>query len=214
MFYVSVIVILAMSKFYFIRHAKSKAPEEITKGHTEWPLADDTTRLDKLANWFADTELDNPLIASSDLNRAKETAKRINEEVDTSHKVSDALREMDFGEITGLSLEEYTENNPEYKVRKYRELAYNKKLPNGESPKETSNRTLGAIEELKSHDGDVVVVTHTTPLFTILADVYDQPQYNTDYDIQYCELFITDKEVSEIIANVRFPTQMDIITPV
>lgn len=200
-----------MGRFYIVRHAKTKAPDEIAKGHNEWPMAEDTVRPDKLKKWAAHQTFDNPLLVSSDLNRAEKTAESLNDVLQTDHETDATLRGLDFGKVTGHSLEEYREKNPEYNVRAHRDLAYENTFPGGESPKDVDERVEDTIAGLQSHDGDVIIVTHTVPILSVLSEVYNQPHYNIEFEINPCDIFVVDTELTELLSRVQFPEQRDIV---
>lgn len=185
----------------------------MAKGHTEWPLDARSNRPEKLINWFDSLSLDNPRLVTSDLKRAEELAETIGESLGEKHETHKDLRELDYGKVSGHTLEEYREKNPEFDIRQYRKLSYEKSFPQGESPKEVNQRVIRTVNKLTEHDGDVVIVTHTTPILSIISEVYNQPQYNVDFDINTCDVLVLDSELSEVLSRVTFPEQRDIISP-
>lgn len=100
-------------------------------------------------------------IISSDLNRAKQTANIINEELKLPIEYTERLREMNNGEIAGMLNEDVEKLYPGLY---YNTLAIDEKYPGGESPIEFYNRIEKNFNEIinenKSLDS-IMLVTHS-----------------------------------------------------
>lgn len=113
-------------------------------------------------------------IFSSPLRRAWETALRIAEALRLPAVADEALREMDFGEAGGLTIEEFRERWPElYPVWEDRNRL-DFRWPGGESRAEFAARAVRAMEALVgAHAGRrIVVVAHTGILCGYLAHLF------------------------------------------
>ena len=104
---------------------------------------------------------------SSPLKRALKTAQAIAKFHNLKVETDPNLREVNSGEINGLSLEEIKASYPDF-WREWKESENPLRFPEGESLEELQNRAWGVIKGIiqRHPDGAVVVVCH---VFTILA---------------------------------------------
>ncbi len=88
--------------------------------------------------------------------------------------VDERLRELDFGEIEGLTYEEVERTRPEL-YRRWMEQPTEVEFPGGESYATLAARVRAAIDELLALGGTRVVVAHGGPLRAVLADCLAMP---------------------------------------
>lgn len=102
-------------------------------------------------------------ILSSDLTRAKETAKPISEKLGININYTEALREMNNGDLAGLKNEIA---DKKYAGLYFNSLGMDERYPNGESPNEFFYRISGFLEKLVSDvkenkiESNVLLITH------------------------------------------------------
>ncbi len=97
---------------------------------------------------------------SSALLRAKETADIINGYLNVPLTVNDDLREIDFGDMTGLSQNIIDEKFPEFKPAR-NSLTADVAYPGGENARDVVTRVLPVMDDILSCGEDTVaVVTH------------------------------------------------------
>ncbi len=109
-------------------------------------------------------------VYSSDLKRAIDTAKAIAEYHRLSVEFDPDLREMNQGELEGLTFVEIREKYAEL-LSAWVQSPETVKLPGGESLRELQERALRAIERIyKRHPEEtVVVVSHNLTIITLLC---------------------------------------------
>ena len=109
-------------------------------------------------------------IYSSDLKRALGTAQEIASHHKLSVNIDKDLREMDQGELEGLSFSEIRERY-DHVLKEWRESPETLKLPKGESLTELQERALRAFNKvLARHMGEtVVIVSHNLTITTLLC---------------------------------------------
>jgi alpha-ribazole phosphatase len=122
-----------------------------------------------LAAALADVSL--AAVYSSPLARAVETAAPIAAARGLAPVRDERLRELDFGELEGLSYEEIRTERPEL-FRAWMESPTSVRFPKGEGFADLRARVLPAVEELRErHEGEAVaVVTHGGVVRAVLAD--------------------------------------------
>jgi alpha-ribazole phosphatase len=110
-------------------------------------------------------------VYSSPLRRALETAGPVARRHGLEPIATEALRELDFGEVEGLLYEEVEANRPELFSSWMREPTRTT-FPGGESFADLRARVLPAVEQIRTaHAGRAVaVVSHGGVIRTILAD--------------------------------------------
>lgn len=111
-------------------------------------------------------------IYSSHLKRAFETAEHIAQHHNLEVKIEPGLREMDQGDLEGLSFPDIRERYAEV-LKKWRETPETLRLPNGESLVEVQDRAWSAFEKIhKNHLGEtVVVVSHNLTIISLLCKI-------------------------------------------
>ena len=112
-------------------------------------------------------------IYSSPLKRAMDTARAIAHYHRLTVDVEPALREMDIGELEGISVSQTGNLIDQYTTA----LLQGNKMPGGESLPEVQQRVWSTIQRLANQHsgGGIVVVTHFFPILTIICSVLDLP---------------------------------------
>ena len=107
-------------------------------------------------------------IVSSPLQRARRTAAEVAAATGVPVEVDDGWRETDFGEWEGLSFAEAMERWPDDVAAWLKDTSV--PPPGGESFDETGQRVLAALDRVLAGGpaGTVVVVSHVTPMKTVL----------------------------------------------
>ena len=109
---------------------------------------------------------------SSPLVRAQQTAELIGKFQSLHLKLDDRFREMDLGDMAGMSKDEVFERYGEYlRSRPYPKMEYG--YVNGETPEQFHDRVTGAFEEIiwqpfYQDDTNVVLVAHGGVICAIL----------------------------------------------
>lgn len=113
-------------------------------------------------------------VYSSPLRRAAETAEIIARPHSLPVRLVADLRELDQGELEGLSVEEMRSNYREFWAAWSRDPA-GVRIPGGETMAELAERVWGAVSGIvQQHPGEtVVVVTHGFALLTVVARALD-----------------------------------------
>lgn len=109
-------------------------------------------------------------IYSSDLKRALETARGIASHHKLTVNIDKDLREMDQGELEGLSFSEIRERY-DHVLKQWRESPETLTLPKGESLTKLQERALRAFNKIHArHIGEtIVVVSHNLTITTLLC---------------------------------------------
>ena len=175
---------------YLVRHGQTDwNMEKRMQGQIDIPL-NDNGREQARAVSESISKLKIDKIISSDLKRAKETAEIINEKIGAEISFDSRLREINFGDLEGVSREEIMpetwaifETTPE-------------KL-NAEPIDEVHKRIKGFFDELGKYDGNVLVVSHGGALRMAMyyeknRNGFDNEEYTKNYrrmDINNADLF-------------------------
>jgi broad specificity phosphatase PhoE len=120
-----------------------------------------------------------PLAAvySSPLRRALDTATALAAPQGLEAVVDDGLREIDFGELEGLSYDVIRAERGEL-YRRWMERPTGVTFPNGEGFADLRDRVLPAVAAIRArHEGEAVaVVAHGGVVRVVLADVLELPE--------------------------------------
>ncbi|ADO82301.1 alpha-ribazole phosphatase [Ilyobacter polytropus] len=106
-------------------------------------------------------------IYSSDLSRARETADIVNYQ-GLPVKLSQELREINFGIFEGLTYKEIKEKYPD-EVKLWREKWQEYDYENGENVTQLQRRAVEFLKSLDKEKKDIVVVTHWGVINCILS---------------------------------------------
>lgn len=157
-----------------IRHGSSVlSPERRFSGRGDVPLSPEgreqvewlAARLGKRGGIDA--------VVSSPLRRARHTAAAIASPLGLPVEIDEDLVETDFGGWEGLTIAEVDQRWPE-EVTAWRtstEIA----PPGGESFVDTERRVRRALDRIRARSGTVAVVSHVTPVKTLLRIAFDAP---------------------------------------
>jgi len=152
------------TRLILCRHAEPAATDRDDPGLSERGLEQARLLAERLASV--------PIAAvySSPARRAVATAQPIASRHALRPLALDALRELDFGELEGLTWEELAEREPELAAALLAEPAH-VRVPGGESYGELQTRAGVAAEELIArHEGETIVaVSHAGPIRALLA---------------------------------------------
>jgi len=115
-------------------------------------------------------------LVSSDLLRARETAKIIGDALDLQVCLEPRLREMNLGDWQGLYSDEIRARWPE-QMKQWLEAPLAARPPNGESIQQLAARVLAAVNDIAARypDRPVAVVAHELPIAIILCRVKGIP---------------------------------------
>jgi broad specificity phosphatase PhoE len=114
-------------------------------------------------------DVDIDALYSSPLKRALDTAQAIAGYHGLTVQVESNLREMEVGELEGISIAELGTTFSQFLLR-WRQGMGTEKLPGGESVEELANRVWAIVQSIKNRydHGNVVVVSH---FFTCVATI-------------------------------------------
>lgn len=140
-------------KVYVIRHGQTELNKlGIINGHIDDPLASEGIEQAKLAAETLPKTIKHIYVSS--LERAKQTASILNDELKVPMTFHDELREVNFGDLNGTPfLDEYKE--------RHKMLDYDWR-PSGESFDDVKARVLKILNVVKNEngDGEALIVAH------------------------------------------------------
>jgi len=115
-------------------------------------------------------------IYTSPLIRARQTAEEIARYHDCPVSIDEGLKELNQGELEGLTVEELKQNYPQF-LKRWIQEPESTRLPGGESLGSLQRRAWTAIERIirQFPDGTVVVVAHSFVNQVILCRVLEAP---------------------------------------
>ncbi len=164
------------TRLVLVRHAATEhSPQRRFSGRNDLPLSDageqQAATLATRAASFGDVAA----VVTSPLRRARQTADLLAAALGVHVDVSDGMVETDFGEWEGLTFAEVEQGWPGELARWLTTL--DAAPPKGESFAEVTNRVRRARDAvIASHPAaTVVVVTHVTPIKTLLRLALDAP---------------------------------------
>ena len=120
-------------------------------------------------------------IYSSPLQRARDTAQAIANYHELTVEIEPSLREIEVGELEGVSIAEVGKHLSELLV-KHKQGEELPRIPGGESVVEVQQRVWSTIQRLvnKYHEGVVVVVAHYFTVLTAICAVLNLPLAEID----------------------------------
>ncbi len=154
--------------FYFIKHGKTVGDVEgILQGHTDSPL-NDTGRNQAAKAAEAISELPIDIIVVSNLARAQETAKIINEKSQLPIIVDPRIAERNFGDWDGKLISELGVSQ-----KKARAIKPEKIEKGGETYKQLINRVTESIDEhlTNNTNKNILFVSHGTVYTALHKDL-------------------------------------------
>lgn len=172
-------------KIYIVRHGQDD--DSIRGGWSNCPLIDLGVQQ---SNQLADELLLNKdkynigMIYSSDIKRAKQTAEIIAEKLNLSVELLQGFREVNNGNLAGMSNIVAEEKYPNMYWRK---LEWYEHYPNGESPKEFYDRVSSAwiefVKMVSTYNKNVLLVTHGG-IITIIKCIANNSKYSNKHKYQ------------------------------
>jgi broad specificity phosphatase PhoE len=113
------------------------------------------------------------VIYSSNLKRARQTAQLISQPHNLPVLIEEDVRELDHGELEGLTFDEIKENYPDF-IQRWRTEPAEIQLPGGERLIDVAERAwngLNRIVRRHSVAESIVVVSHNFPILGILCRI-------------------------------------------
>jgi ribonuclease H / adenosylcobalamin/alpha-ribazole phosphatase len=159
-----------------LRHGDTKlSPEHRFSGLCDHPLSDDGIRQAQAAARCLAVGAPIDVVVSSPLQRAVATAAIVAGELGLTAVIDDDLRETDYGDWDGFTLEEIQQRWPEVAAAWRRDPE--QAPPGGESFAEAAHRVNRACDRLvRKHGGKtVLVVSHVTPIKILLCRALGVP---------------------------------------
>lgn len=184
-------------RIFLVRHGKDDG--RYRGGWSDLPLLQEgKEQSEKLAEFLESKkeEYNIEKIISSDLERAKETAKIINNKLNVPIEYTKKLREMNNGSLAGM-LNEVAEKK--YPGLYYNTLAMDEKYPGGESPIEFHDRIIRdfkeIVEENKKHN-NILVVTHSGVINIIYRHIN-----NMEWSNKIKSVIISNASIYSLVIN-------------
>ena len=163
-----------MSRLLLVRHGDTELNSaERYWGHTDVELsAAGLRQAERLRDRLATQKID--AVYSSDLKRASVTAETIASGHKLAVKTCAELREVNFGELEGLTFDEVSQLYPEV-TRLWVERNPELKYPGGESIDKFSKRVSKFLRRLEEHaeDETILIVAHSGVLRTLICLLLD-----------------------------------------
>ena len=157
-----------MTTFFLIRHASCDGLGQTLWGRTPGICLNYTgnAQTQCLVDRFKNMSLD--AIYSSPLERALQTASVIAQSMNLDVKMSDAANEINFGEWTGKTFDELSNDE---RWRHFNNRRSMTTIPGGESFLEVQNRIVKELETLALQHGDahVAIISHADVIRAAVA---------------------------------------------
>ncbi|AKL94465.1 alpha-ribazole phosphatase CobC [Clostridium aceticum] len=179
-----------MTELYLVRHGETEENRNSRFcGWTDVSLNEaGRQQAQKLTEAFKNIAID--VMYTSGLKRAEETAFYIRREQQYPVYAMDALRELNFGEAEGLTIEEIKEKHPN--VYEGLEKDYIKlKFPQGESLEEMHDRVAAAVDEMLSQhvDKKIVLVAHSGVIRSAIAHlITGDIKHHWNFKVNHCSI--------------------------
>ena len=158
-----------MSRLLLVRHGKIKEGARGYHGHSQVGLSPEgVLQAEMLRDRLAGEKID--AIYSSDLDRARLTAEIIASVHLVGVVVCQELRELDFGEIEGMTFEEVEKRYPET-ARLWSGEDLDVGAPGGENLRQLASRVQRFMGRLQRHSSEetILIVAHGGPLRALLC---------------------------------------------
>ena len=160
-----------MSRLLLVRHGDT----ELDSAHRYWGRtdvklsADGLRQAERLRDRLAGEKIG--AVYSSDLKRALVTAETIASRHQLDVIPCADLREIDFGNIEGLTYEEVSQLYPEFFTKFWIQRVPNLRFPGGESIDELNSRVSKFAGRLKEHVAEetILIVAHQGPLAILIC---------------------------------------------
>ena len=182
---------------YLMRHGQDD--ENYIGGWSDLSLTKEGIEdVKKEALWIKENLTINKII-TSDINRAVETTKIVNEQLNVDITVTNKLREQNKGKLNGMLKEEADKIYPDF-----REGGIDTVYPDGESLVDLYNRMKDYIDDILNFDDNTLVITHRgviNMIYYILNNKeldYDKKQFGVTVNSVH-EL----DQINKIIKKIR-----------
>jgi broad specificity phosphatase PhoE len=183
---------IAPARLVLIRHARPEEDGVRVFGRLDVGLDDaGVEQAAALATTLAEVPV--ATVYSSPLVRALQTARPLAERLALEPVVVPDLREIDFGELEGLTLSEVEGRFPT--LLRWTEAPAGVVFPGGESVAALARRAVAAGRAIaRAHAGETaVVIAHGVTLRAILADALDMPlDAIFRIELSHCRLSLVD----------------------
>ncbi len=174
-----------MKNLLFVRHGETEwNKNNLIQGNLDIPISSiGLSQAKKLKPYLENIPFEK--VFSSDLSRARDTAKILMEGRHLTLQEDVRLRERDFGLWQGMSLEDIEEKKSK-DFSDWRSNPFNYRVPEGESMKTMLERVFSFLDSIKSlNDGNYLIVTHggiikplVFNLFGISLESYNRVRVN------------------------------------
>lgn len=163
-----------MIVLYLVRHGETEWNRTMRiQGQSDVELnAEGVEQARRLGSRMAGWRIDRAI--TSDLARARETARLALGERQLPLETDERLRERHFGEWEGLTREEVEARDGDG-ARRWRQKPWTFRPPGGESLADVARRAVPVVDELRRGKGHVLVVSHGGTLQTILRHLLGWP---------------------------------------
>ena len=166
-----------MSRLLLVRHGITEFNSTRRfAGYSDVELSTDGYhQVEKLRDRLANEKID--AIYSSDLKRALATAEVISSERELEIVPCPELREMNYGEVEGLTFDEISRSYPEV-AELVRNSLLQLKFPGGESFEEFVERTITFMNRLNKHapEHTILITSHNGPLRVLMCHLLEIDQ--------------------------------------
>jgi broad specificity phosphatase PhoE len=172
---------------YLIRHGQTDANiNKIYQGNSNVPLNDSGKEQAKILAWrFKGYPIG--ALYSSDLERALETARAINQYHDLNLVIERDLQEISLGEWQGKTREQVKSEYSDFiQKRRDNDDIYTTAVPGGESYQMLEKRAMAMLEKItgESEEEHVAIVTHGGIIKSIIGHILELPhQKRNAFDI-------------------------------
>lgn len=182
---------------YLLRHGLDD--ERYIGGYSNIGLIDEgIDQIKKITKFIVDNELKIDRIISSDIKRAVETTKIVNNELNVEVIYESSLRELNKGNLNGVLKETAKRLYPEYMNIQ----SIYKRYPNGESMEDFYLRIKDVIDKILTLDNSLLI-THRgviNMIYYILSDIpvdMEKERFNVTHASLH-EIKILDKTIRRI----------------
>jgi alpha-ribazole phosphatase len=188
-------------RIFLVRHGLTIWNHEFRyQGHTDIELSSEGRAQAKaLQQRFQQENF--TAIFCSDLKRALETAKIINESHNLKIQINQNFKEINFGEWEGMTYDDIQNKYPE-QIKVWLKTPHLLRLERGESFVELRDRAMVGIREIVSlySEGNILIVTHGGTIASLICGLLQEPltkmweykQKNSAVNIlKYCDEKVT-----------------------
>lgn len=183
-----------MARLLLVRHGETELNSSLRYwGRTDVPLGDAGVRqAERLRDRLKSEKIN--FVYSSDMKRALVTARIIAGSHERDVIVCPELREIDFGQLEGLTFDEVNRLYPEV-ARLWTERNPELTYPGGESVAELDKRVSDFRSRLAKHNDEetVLIVAHSGVLRTLACQLLNmEPKYRWQIRLDLASLTIVD----------------------